>query len=229
VDAANDLYVATEFGGVNGLGQLNVFGPGGTSPQAVISGPGTGLDGPHAVAVAPPMSIATSSLPVAAVGRRYSARLYALLGRPQLSWRVVRGHLPAGLRLSRSGYVSGVPRRIGDASFTVKLIGPSDRYPSTSRKLRLTVAEVPTVSAVTPVHGAASGGALVTIHGVGFATGLGSTIVDFGRYAAPMEKCISHICTARAPIHPQGIVAVRVTANGLTSAPTRSDRFTYRR
>ena len=47
VDAANDLYVANEFGGVNGFGQLNVFAPGGTSPEAVISGPATsGLASP---------------------------------------------------------------------------------------------------------------------------------------------------------------------------------------
>ncbi|MGA2014754.1 MAG: putative Ig domain-containing protein, partial [Solirubrobacteraceae bacterium] len=119
VDGKNDVYVANELAGVN------VYAPGATLPSAVISGSNTGLEHPHALAVAPPMTIAARSLPAAALGRRYSAGLFALLGAPPLRWRIVGGRLPAGLGLASSGRISGVPVRLGRGAFTVQVSGSS--------------------------------------------------------------------------------------------------------
>ena len=224
VDGKNDVYVANELGGVN------VYAPGATIPGAVISGSNTGLEHPHALAVAPPMTIATRSLPAAALGRRYSAGLFALLGAPPLHWRIVHGRLPAGLRLASSGRISGVPARLGRATFTVQVSGSSKKVRSQKQKLTLTVMRAPTLTAITPARGRTAGGTKVTITGTGFATGSSSTMIDFGRYSAPRVHCRSHkVCSAFAPAHRKGSVRVTVTVDGLSSPPPPGDRFTYHR
>ncbi len=224
VDGKNDVYVANELGGVN------VYAPGAFTPEAVITGSNTGLEHPHALAVAPPMTIATRALPAAALRRGYSAGLFALLGAPPLRWRIVHGRLPTGLRLATSGRISGVPVSLGRATFTVNVTGSSKKVVSQEQKLTLTVLRAPTVTAITPASGRTAAGTRVTITGTGFATDSSSTVVDFGRYAAPRVRCQSHkLCTAVAPPHRTGSVRVTVTVDGLTSATTPGDRFTYHR
>ena len=224
VDGNNDLYVANEFGGVN------VYPPGSVTPATVITGSNTGLNRPHALAVAPPMTITSRALPAAALGRRYSADVHAVLGAPPLRWRIVHGRLPNGLRLSKSGHITGVPIRVGRATFTVRVSGSSKKVRPLRQRLALRVMRPPTVTAITPTHGRAAGGAKVTITGTGFAVGSNTTVFDFGRDAAPRVHCRSHkVCTAFAPVHGKASVRVTVTVDGLRSAPTRGDRFTYRR
>ena len=224
VDGNNDLYVANEFGGVN------VYPPGGTTPSTVITGSNTGLNRPHALAVAPPMAITSRALPAAAFRRRYSASLYAVFGAPPLRWRIVHGRLPNGLHLSSSGHITGVPVRLGRATLTVQVSGSSKKVGTRRQKLALRVIRPPTVTAITPAHGHATGGTKVTITGTGFAAGSSTTVFDFGRDAAPKVHCRSHeVCTAIAPPHRVASVRVTVTVDGLRSRPTYGDRFTYRR
>ena len=129
-DAAGDVYLANEFGGINRYASDT------TVPVAVISGGLTGLSAPQAVAVAPPMMVADRSLPDAGLNRPYSTRLAAVLGSPPLRWRVVGGHLPAGLRLSRSGDIAGVTRTRGRFAFTVSVASSSAMVPPAIRRLR---------------------------------------------------------------------------------------------
>jgi hypothetical protein len=103
VDAAGRKYVGNQFGA------LTVYAAGaqgGATPLATIAGPATGLSAPGAVAVLPPLHIATHLLRRARVGRRYHLQLRALLGRSPLRWRIARGRLPPGLRLTRAGAIS---------------------------------------------------------------------------------------------------------------------------
>ena len=79
-------------------------------PVATISGASTGLGSPEALAVVPPLSIRTARLPRATVGMLYTAKLSAALGTPPYHWRLTRGRLPAGLRLTRAGEIRGVAR-----------------------------------------------------------------------------------------------------------------------
>jgi len=224
VDGRNDLYVANELGGVT------VYAPRSTTATTVITGSNTGLNHPHALAVAPPMTIATNVLPAAALGRRYSASVYAVLGAPPLRWRIVHGRLPTGLRLTSSGHISGVPTHLGRATLTVQVNSSSKKVRSRKQKLTLTVMRAPRLTAITPAFGRAAGGTKVTIAGTGFAIGSSSTVIDFGRYSAIRVSCASHrLCTARAPAHSRGSVRVAATVDGLSSTPMRGDRFTYRR
>jgi hypothetical protein len=86
----------------------------------------------------------------------------------------------------------------------------------------------PSVSAVSPKTGPAAGGTLVTITGSGFATGAGATAIRFGTTAATSVSCSSSTsCTAVSPKHATGTVHVVAKVNGIASAKTSADQFTY--
>jgi hypothetical protein len=71
-----------------------------------------------------PVTITTSSLPTGAVGSPYSATLTASGSVPPYVWTVVHGTtLPAGLRLSRAGVISGQPDAAGTSVFEVRVSG----------------------------------------------------------------------------------------------------------
>jgi hypothetical protein len=137
VDAAGREYVANQFGG------LNVYAAGASgniAPTAVISGAATGLAAPGAVAVTPPLYVVTHRLARARVGRRYRIQLRALLGRSPLHWRLLRGRLPHGLRLTREGVITGIPRRAIRTRLTVAVTDSTHPAMRARQRLTLTVA-----------------------------------------------------------------------------------------
>jgi hypothetical protein len=86
-----------------------------------------------------PMTITTSSLPNAPVGRAYSAKLAASGGQGTLHYKVVAGALPAGIVLSSAGAFSGTPSVVGTSSFTVQLTDSASPARVTTRVLSITV------------------------------------------------------------------------------------------
>jgi hypothetical protein len=226
VDAGNRLYVANELGG------LDVFAAGANglaTPQAVIGGSATGLSAPQAVAVSPPMTIVSSALPVAARGRRYSANLYQVLGKRPVHWRVIHGHLPAGVHLSRTGHLSGVPLRVGTYHLTVRVTDSSAHRMTDKAAVTLTVISPPVITAVSPGHGGHLGGTLVTIVGRGFSTRPGSTIVYFGHVPARAVHCASSKrCTVRTVRHSKGDIRVSAVVGGIKSPPASAAVYRYR-
>lgn len=223
-DTAGHIYVADENGG------LNVYTATGTKPTTVITGPMTGLRAPGSVAVAPPLNLTTRTLPPVALGRRYAQRLWAILGQAPLRWRLVRGHLPHGLKLTRSGRVFGVARRLGRFHLTVA-VRDSERRAQTARgRVTLDVARPPTVTQVRRSRGSRRGGARVTITGTGFATAPGATAVSFGAINALRVRCRSSVrCKVRTPPGRPGIVAVTVTVHGLVSRHSPQARYRFTR
>ena len=72
------------------------------------------------VEVAPKLAIATTQLGRAIVGRAYAAKVTVRGGVGSLTWRVVRGALPRGIRIDRrSGALLGTARHAGTFRFTV--------------------------------------------------------------------------------------------------------------
>ncbi len=73
-----------------------------------------------------PLQITTTSLPDATVGQPYSFQLQATGGTPPYTWNKYgprgRGVLPIWLHLSKSGLISGTPRRSGTYTFIVKCL-----------------------------------------------------------------------------------------------------------
>jgi phosphatidylinositol-3-phosphatase len=72
------------------------------------------------VPIAPPLTIATASLPNGTVQTAYSATLHATGGQPPYTWALAAGRLPTGLVLSgTAGTISGTPTSAQTSSFTV--------------------------------------------------------------------------------------------------------------
>ncbi len=109
IDAQGRIVVSNEFGG-----SITVYAANATDdaqPVQTIAGPNTGMSDPSALAVVPPLSVQTTRLPRGTVGSLYTASLRASLGSTPYRWRLVGRRLPAGLRLTRAGKISGVPRQ----------------------------------------------------------------------------------------------------------------------
>jgi sugar lactone lactonase YvrE len=224
VDNANNLYVANQFGGVN------VYPPNSSTPSTVIAGTATGLADPHSVALAPPLTIPTTSLRPAAIGRRYVTHLVANLGTTPFRWRIMTGHLPRGLTLTRGGVIEGVPRRRGRIRFTVAVRDSTKHAMHDTRRLTLTVRRAPVVTSISPARGKPAGRTKVTIVGSGFVTAHGATIIAFGRLRALAVRCRSHTrCTVSSPPHAAGKAAVTATVHSLVSRHNRRSRYLYSR
>ena len=72
---------------------------------------------------APPvakLAITTKTLPAARVGRAYKVRLTASGGSRPIVWTVKAGALPAGLRLTRDGWLRGTPKAAGRPAATFR-------------------------------------------------------------------------------------------------------------
>lgn len=67
--------------------------------------------------------VATSSLPAGTIGQAYSQQLQATGGVPPYKWSLAAGTLPAGLNLSTTGVISGIPSGpfIGTSAFSVSV------------------------------------------------------------------------------------------------------------
>jgi hypothetical protein len=68
-------------------------------------------------------TISTVSLPAGAVDTAYSQTLAATGGTSPYSWSVSAGTLPAGLSLSATGVLDGMPTTAGTSSFTIRVAG----------------------------------------------------------------------------------------------------------
>ena len=90
------------------------------------------------------LAVGTSSLPSAADGSAYSARLSSTGGAGGGTWSLSSGSLPAGLRLNAStGVISGVPKAIGRSHFTVSVSDPGPPVQHASASLSIAVRPAP--------------------------------------------------------------------------------------
>lgn len=109
------------------------------------------ITGNFTIQVNAALAITTSSpLPAGTQGTSYSDTFAATGGVPNYTWSVVSpgtGSLPAGLSLSTSGQLSGIPTASGTFTFTVQ-VTDSFGY-STTANLSLTLAAAPTLSVTT--------------------------------------------------------------------------------
>lgn len=112
---------------------------------------------------------------------------------------------------------------VGSGTVNVTVTTPA----GTSNALPFTYQAPPAVTGLSPTSGPAAGGALVTVTGTGFSTEPGATAVTFGRFASPNVACRSAMaCDAVSPPG-AGMVSVRVTVEGQTSADTPADDYAY--
>jgi hypothetical protein len=82
----------------------------------------------------PTLSITTKTLTAATVNFAYSATLAATGGVQPYKWTVTSGTLPAGLTLSSTGVISGIPTVVGSSTFTVQ-VADSQATPATATQI----------------------------------------------------------------------------------------------
>jgi len=86
----------------------------------------------------------------------------------------------------------------------------------------------PAVANIGPVSGPVAGGTAVTVNGSGFAVGTSGTSFSFGANTAAQVSCGStSSCTVTSPAGQPGVVDVKATVGGMTSATSSADQFTY--
>ncbi len=71
--------------------------------------------------------ITSKALPPARVGRAYNARLTAAGGTGAVVWSLKAGTLPAGLRLTRGGWLRGTPKAAGRPTATLRVTDSARR------------------------------------------------------------------------------------------------------
>jgi len=87
-----------------------------------------------------PLAVATNALPDAAVSSGFTATLAAQGGSGSYSWSVQSGLLPAGVTLSPSGSLSGVPTSVGIFTFAATVSDASIPQQTASETYNLLVA-----------------------------------------------------------------------------------------
>ena len=87
------------------------------------------------------LGVKTTALPVGTVHKAYKATLAAYGGMAPLTWWISGGHLPPGLRLSKSGVISGTPTKAGTFTLIVKVTDAATTKHSAARALTLTIKE----------------------------------------------------------------------------------------
>jgi sugar lactone lactonase YvrE len=138
VDSSGRIYVANQFD--NDITTYQANASGNVAPVATIAGGSTGLASPGAIAVTPPLSVLTMSLPAARVGHAYGATVRAGQGTSPYTWTLGHGSLPAGLWLGRDGTIAGTPHRSGRWTFTLRVTDSSHPRLVATRSFTLTVA-----------------------------------------------------------------------------------------
>jgi len=93
-------------------------------------------------ALAPPLAVATTSLPGGTAGTAYSATLNATGGTTPYTWSLASGTLPAGMSLQGSGLLSGTTNQTGQFSFTVQVTDSSSTKENATQPLVLTISAV---------------------------------------------------------------------------------------
>ncbi|HJR07968.1 MAG TPA: Ig domain-containing protein [Pyrinomonadaceae bacterium] len=67
------------------------------------------------------LTFITESIPDGTVRAPYKFALQASGGKPPYSFKITQGNLPKGLKFSKDGIISGVPRAVDDTTVFVKL------------------------------------------------------------------------------------------------------------
>ncbi|MBI4811174.1 MAG: putative Ig domain-containing protein, partial [Ignavibacteriales bacterium] len=91
----------------------------------------------------PTITLSPSTLPNGTVGASYSQNIVASGGTSPYSFTITSGSLPAGLSLSSSGLLSGIPTTVGSSTFTV---GATDAYGCTGSQTYILTIDCPAIN-----------------------------------------------------------------------------------
>jgi Putative Ig domain len=146
-----------------------------------------------------PLTLNTSSLPVAAAGIPYKTQLVAAGGREPYTWSVREGELPPGLQLDeKSGTLFGVPATPGEFHFTVALADSSVPPNQVERKYTLLVRAALTIRWIDPprVVGEAIRGRMEVANGTGHSLDLTVIVLAVNSYGKAFALGYQHFTLA---------------------------------
>jgi IPT/TIG domain/Putative Ig domain/Glycosyl hydrolase catalytic core len=172
---------------------------------------------------APPLQIATASLPAGSVGAGYSTTLTATGGLPPYTWSTAG--LPTGVLLGASaGTISGTPAHSGTYPVAVQVKDSKSTSSSANLSLTISPGPAPTIAGVSPSSGSTAGGTVVTISGTNFSSG---ATVNFGNVAASSVQFVSSTqIRATAPAETAATVSVSVQ-NSNAQVTTAANAFAF--
>ncbi len=110
---------------------------------------------PAGLSIAPP----SGALPGAVFQSAYAQTLRGSGGLPPYTWSISQGALPAGLTLSSSGVIGGLPIAVGAASFSVKLTDSGSPALTTSAAYTLSTVYPPLAITTTALPNGVEGSA----------------------------------------------------------------------
>ena len=148
------------------------------------------------------LAVTTTSLPVAQVGKAYTATLAATGGTPPLNWSISAGSLPAGLALTpSSGMIAGTPTTaVNSAPLTVKVTDSNVPAQQKSVNLALSVASSSISIAITPRAAALTLGQTATLSvSTNDPSGVTWSLTPAGGSFAPVQSVNGTSTTFTAP------------------------------
>jgi putative Ig domain-containing protein len=85
------------------------------------------------------LAISSAKLPSASAGTKYHKKLSATGGTGPYHWKKTSGSLPAGLKLSAKGVISGKPHAAGTSKFTIKVTDSAKHSNDGTKKYKIAV------------------------------------------------------------------------------------------
>jgi hypothetical protein len=107
----------------------------------------------QAVAALVPVTISTGSLADGVDSKKYSAHLRATGGAAPYVWSLISGTLPPGLKLARTGALTGKPTKAGKYAFTVKVTDSRTQTSTKAVTVKVTSLAIKTDSLPSVVQG----------------------------------------------------------------------------
>ena len=151
-----------------------------------------------------PLTITATTLPTGTVGTTYSYSLPATGGIPPYVWSVNSGTLPAGLKLSIKGTISGTPVAAGTVNFTVSVIDSEAVPASTTANFSIAIQSELAVTSISPPAGTV---------GVNYST----TLAAAGGVSPYTWTLASGNLSPGLSLSPAGIISGKPTASGAST------------
>ncbi|HEV3213541.1 MAG TPA: IPT/TIG domain-containing protein, partial [Acidimicrobiales bacterium] len=176
-----------------------------------------------AVTIQSAVTTLPSSIPTGRINKAYSVQLTGTGGAGSyVDWHLQSGALAPGLTLSSSGLLAGTPTSSGKFTFEVGI--ESAGIPGGGTYVLTVKPPPPSVTSISPTHGKAHGGTVVTVRGTNLA---GAETVLFGtKHGTHIVVVSSSELKVNSP-KGRGTVSVRVVTKGGTSPQVTKDKFRY--
>ncbi|MFZ0251530.1 MAG: IPT/TIG domain-containing protein [Acidimicrobiales bacterium] len=215
VNSATSITAVTPASSSNGIVNITVTTPGGTTPITSADQFTYVYPTPSITAVSPNAGGPGGGTSVTITGTGFTgATLVSFGSTPAASYTVN----------SNNSITAVSPAGTATSAVNITVTGPGGTSAVTTAD---TFTYGPVVQSVSPTSGTHLGGTTVTIKGAGFT---GTTQVSFGTTVVTSGITVNAAgtqITVTAPAHAAGAVDVTVTAGGFTSLTSTSDHFTY--